>query len=131
MPEKQAFHPAGAVTAGPYTPAVAVDDLVMISGQGPISSETKDVAGDTFEEQVELTFENVERVLQGAGCTLDDCIKVNVYLSDMAHFERFNAIYKTKFSEPFPTRTTVQVVMWHHIQIEIDVMAIRGCGSKG
>lgn len=129
MPTKKAYFPEGAVTAGPYSPAVSVDDLVVISGQGPISSETKAITGDTFEEQVELTFDNVERALKGAGCTLADCIKVNAYLSDIAHFERFNAIYQTKFKEPYPARTTVQVVMWHHIQIEIEAMAIRGSGA--
>ena len=129
MAKKQAFFPEDAITAGPYSPAVGVDDLVLISGQGPISPQTKQIAGDTFEQQVELTFANVETALNGAGCTLNDCLKVNVYLSDMANFDRLNKIYKTKFSEPYPTRTTVQSGLWSHIQVEIDAIAVRGSGS--
>lgn len=131
MLKKQAFLSAESVCGGPYSPALGVGDQVFIAGQGPISPETQQIAGDTFEEQVELTFNNVSYSLREAGCVLDDCVKVTAYLSDMANFDRFNELYKTKFSKPYPVRTTIQVVLWHHIQVEIDVIAIRGCGKKG
>ena len=131
MPVKEAFHPKEDVASGPYSPALAVGDHVYIAGQGPISSRTKDIEGDCFEAQVELTFRNVENTLKAAGCTLNDCVKVTVYLSDMANFDRFNEIYKSKFAKPYPVRTTIQAVLWHHIQVEIDVIAVRGCEAKG
>lgn len=129
MTKKIAYHPEPSVASGPYSPALSIGEHVYIAGQGPISPETKQVAGDSFEEQMGLTFSNVENALRAAGCTLNDCVKVTVYLSDMANYDRFNTIYKTKFIEPYPTRTTVQAVLWHHIQIEIDVIAIRGSGG--
>ncbi len=131
MSTKQAHFPKDDVIGGPYSPAVSVGDQVYIAGQGPISPETKQITGDTFEEQVELTFRNLASALESAGCTLDDCVKLNVYLTDLANFERFNAIYKTKFNEPYPARTTVQAVLWHHLQVEIDAIAVRGSGKKG
>lgn len=131
MPKKQAFFPGEDVRGGPYSPALAVGDQVFIAGQGPISPDTQQIAGDTFEEQVELTFSNVSNALRAAGCVLDDCVKVTAYLSDMANFGLFNEIYKTKFAEPYPVRTTIQVITWNHIQVEIDVIAIRGCGEQG
>jgi 2-iminobutanoate/2-iminopropanoate deaminase len=131
MPKKQACFPGEDVRGGPYSPALAVGDQVFIAGQGPISPDTQQITGDTFEEQVELTFSNVSNALRAAGCELDDCVKVTVYLSDMANFSRFNEIYKTKFAEPYLVRTTIQVITWRHIQVEIDVIAIRGCGEQG
>lgn len=130
MPQKQPFFPENAFVGGPYSPAIAVGDQVFVAGQGPISPSTQQITGDTFEEQVELTFSNVESVLQSAGCTLDDCVKVNVYLSKMTNFDALNKIYKQKFTAPLPVRTTVQAELWGRIQVEIDVIAIRGCGAR-
>jgi 2-iminobutanoate/2-iminopropanoate deaminase len=127
MPIKQGCFPANIFTAATYSPAVVVGDLVYVSGQGPISPETKSIAGDTFEAQVELTFRNVEAALKSADCVLDDCVKVNAYLLDLANFDRFNAVYKDIFREPYPARTTVGAQLWHGIQIEIDVVAVRNC----
>ncbi len=76
MPHKQPFFPENVFVGGPYSPAIAVGDQVFIAGQGPISPSTRQIAGDTFEAQLELTFSNLESVLASAGCTLDDCVKV-------------------------------------------------------
>ena len=129
MTKKQPYFPENAFVGGPYSPAIAVGDQVFIAGQGPISASTKQIAGDTFEEQVEITFSNLEAVLTSAGCTLDDCVKVNVYLSNLVNFDALNRIYKQKFAAPFPVRTTVQAELWGQIQVEIDAIAIRGCGA--
>lgn len=130
MPNKQVFHPDKACIGGPYSPAVGVDDLVFISGQGPLDPETSRITGDTIEEQTTLTFKNVERALAAAGCTLDDVIKLNAYLLDMEHFNRFNAVYRGVMKEPYPARTTVGTALWSGILVEIDVVAVRGCGSR-
>ena len=129
MPTKQIYRPEQGFVGGPYNPAVGVDDLVFISGQGPISPKTHKITGDTIEEQTELTFANVESALAAAGCTLNDCLKVTVYLLDMAHFDRFNAVYKKILREPYPARTTVGASLWNGILVEIDVVAVRGCGN--
>ncbi|MCI0335418.1 MAG: RidA family protein [Planctomycetes bacterium] len=130
MPQKQPFYPEKAFVGGPYSPAISVGDQVFVAGQGPISPSTQQIAGDTFEDQLELTFSNVDAVLRAAGCTLDDCVKVNVYLSTMSNFDALNTIYRQKFTAPFPVRTTVQAELWGQIQVEIDVIAVRGCGAR-
>jgi 2-iminobutanoate/2-iminopropanoate deaminase len=114
---------------GPYTPAISVGETVYVSGQGPVCPATLKIIGETFEEQVEATFQNVVETLRAADCSLDDCVKVNVFVDTMDKFDRLNAIYRTKFVEPFPVRTTVAAKLWNDIQVEIDVIAVRGCGQ--
>jgi 2-iminobutanoate/2-iminopropanoate deaminase len=127
MTMKEGCFPKNAFTAAAYSPAVVVGDLVFVSGQGPIDSDTKAISGNTFEEQLRLTFENVEAVLNAAGCVLDDCVKVNIYLLDLDNFDRMNVLYEQLFNEPFPARTTLGARLWHDIQIEVDVIAVKNC----
>ena len=129
MQKKQQILPGGDDTSsGAYSPGLVVGDLVFVSGQGPLDPQTHEVSGTTIQEQADLTLKNVQAVLESAGCTLDDCVKVTVHLSDMANFDAFNRVYEKRFKKPFPTRTTVQSVLWHHILIEIDAIAIKGAG---
>ncbi len=132
MSAKEGFFPPGTRSPGqfPYTPAVAVGDQVYVAGQGPIDPETAKIKGDTIEEQVELTLSNVKRVLETAGCSMDDCVKVTAYLSRMADFDRFNAVYRKFFNEPRPARSTVEAQLWGGILVEIDAIAVRGCGGR-
>jgi 2-iminobutanoate/2-iminopropanoate deaminase len=53
-----------------------------------------------------------------------------VHLLDIGDFERFNSVYRTFFTKPYPARTTVQSVLWHGILVEIDAIAVRGCGGE-
>lgn len=127
---KTVILPGGEATnTGPYSPGLSIGELVFVSGQGPQKGTSHEIVGDTVEEQAEVTLNNVREILKAAGCTMDDCVKATVHLSDMANFDRMNAVYKKFFKAPYPTRTTVQSVLWHHIMIEIDVIAIRGCGQ--
>ena len=109
----------------PYSAGIVCGDMVFVSGQGPIDVSTKQIVGATIEEQVELTIKNVERILNAAGCTLADVVKSTVHLLNIADFDRFNAVYRRMFPEPFPARTTVQSVLWGGILVEIDVIAVK------
>ncbi len=113
----------------PYSSGIVCGDMVFVSGQGPIDPQTKKIVGSTIEEQVELTLKNVERILQTAGCTLNDAVKSTVHLLNIADFDRFNVVYRKFFKEPFPARTTVQSVLWGGILVEIDVIAVKGAGK--
>jgi 2-iminobutanoate/2-iminopropanoate deaminase len=112
----------------PYSAGIVCGDMVFVSGQGPLAPGTPNIIGKTIEEQVEVTLKNVERVLQTAGCSLNDVVKSTVHLLHMEDFERFNAVYRKFFKEPFPARTTVQSVLWGGILVEIDVIAMKGAG---
>ena len=105
-------------------------ETVYVSGQGPLDPATGAIQGSTIEEQTELTLSNIRRVLEAAGCEMDDCVKVTVHLKDIGEFDRFNATYARFFARPYPARTTVQSVLWGGILIEIDAIAVRG-GARG
>ena len=127
---KQAVYPDRDTSTGPYSPGIAVGETVYVAGQGPLDPLAGQIIGSTIEDQVELTLVNVRRILESAGCTMDDCVKVNVHLLNIDDFERFNAVYQSFFTKPYPARTTVQSVLWHGILVEIDAIAVRGCGQK-
>jgi 2-iminobutanoate/2-iminopropanoate deaminase len=120
VPDGATQHP----NAGPYSPVLIIPagDLVAISGQGPISADGQ-VVGDTIEEQTDLTLENCRRQLATAGCTLDDVFKVTVHLRDLDEWARFNEVYKGKFNQPYPVRTTTGTDLLLGMKIEIDMLA--------
>jgi 2-iminobutanoate/2-iminopropanoate deaminase len=131
MPQKKPIFPSGKDTSvAPYTPGIAVDDLVFVAGQGPLDPATMKFFSGTIEEETELTLKNVRAVLEAAGCTMDDCVKVQVHLRDIAEFDRFNGVYRKFFQKPYPARTTVQSGLGAGIKIEIDAVAVRGCGAR-
>lgn len=121
--------PAGAsqhVTAGPYSPVLEVNPakLVVISGQASID-KAGNVVGDTIEEQTKLTMGNCAKQLADAGCTLDDVFKVNVFLTDLDNWPRFNEIYRTFFNDPLPVRTAVQTPLLMTLLVEIEMWAAK------
>lgn len=115
------------VTAGPYSPVLEVDarKLVLISGQAPINPEGV-VIGETIEEQTRFTMENCLRQLGYADCTLDNVFKVNVYLTDLDLWPRFNAVYAPYFEKPLPCRTAVQTGLLYNFLVEIEMWAAKG-----
>jgi len=108
---------------GPYSPALVVGDLVYVAGQGPLDPKTHAIRGATIEEQTRLTFKNIGALLAAAGSSLGSVVKVNVYLSDMKNYERFNTVYKEIFTAPYPVRTTIACGLYG-IMIEVDCTAL-------
>jgi len=114
------------VTAGPYSPVLEVDArrLVVISGQVAVDVEGA-VIGDTIEEQTRATLENCASQLATAGCSLADVFKVNIYLTDLAEWGRFNAIYERMMPAPLPVRTAVQAMLLPGFVVEIEMWAVK------
>lgn len=118
--EKKAVTPSGAVPSGSWSHGILVGDTLYVSGMAG-----EDIAGKipaTFEAEVKQTLDNIDAVLKAAGMSADDVVSVQVYLTNAATFERMNAVYKTYFREPRPTRTTVVVaklVGEGHIEITV------------
>lgn len=111
---------------GPYSQAVIAGNLVFVSGQIPIDPATGKLVEGDFEAQVRRVMENVRAILEAAGLTLDDIVKVTAYLKDPAKFQDFNRVYSEYFKGSFPARTTVFVQeLPAGAQIEIDVIAYR------
>ena len=101
--------PALPPPVGPFSSAIKHGDLIFVSGQVGINPTTGKLAGDDIETQTEQVFKNLAAVLTACGKTFDDAVRVGVYLTDMNHFARMNAIYAKHFTQPFPARTTIAV----------------------
>ncbi|SVB19997.1 uncharacterized protein METZ01_LOCUS172851 [marine metagenome] len=99
----------GAAPKGPYSPGVvAAGTTLYVSAQGPFDPETGEVVGVTFEEQAEQVLENLNVIVEEAGVTLLNVVKLTVFITDWAHFGALNEICLRWFSEPYPARTPVK-----------------------
>uniref|UniRef100_A0A7C2V903 RidA family protein n=1 Tax=Ignisphaera aggregans TaxID=334771 RepID=A0A7C2V903_9CREN len=111
---------------GPYSQAVKVGGWLYISGQIPLDPSTGEVVEGGVESQTRRVLENIKAILEAAGYTINDVVKVTVYLVDLNDFQAFNKVYSEYFSNHYPARTTVQVsALPRNARIEIDVIAYR------
>ncbi|MBU4501443.1 MAG: RidA family protein [Nanoarchaeota archaeon] len=110
---------------GPYSQAVIAGDLVFTSGQIAINPKTKKILEGNIEEQTKQVLENLKNVLEAAGSSLDNAIKVTVFLADMNDFGKMNEVY-AKYFKKKPARSTVQVArLPKDVKIEMDVVALK------
>ncbi|MCH4155112.1 MAG: Rid family detoxifying hydrolase [Muribaculaceae bacterium] len=110
---------------GPYSHAIAVGDLVFVSGQLPSNPMTGRMP-DGITAQTTQTIENIKSILADAGCTLNDVVKTTVYLAEMSLFGEMNDVYAKEFTAPFPARSAVAVKeLPKQALVEIDVTAVR------
>ncbi|WP_409344849.1 RidA family protein [Paenibacillus sp. MBLB4367] len=107
---------------GPYSQGIVSGGFVWVSGQGPLDPKTGAVVGGTIEEQARLTMDNIKGIVEAAGSTMDEVVKITVYLERMSDFAAFNRVYQEYFSQPFPARTCVQAGL-DDILVEIDAVA--------
>lgn len=110
---------------GPYSPGVAYENLVFVSGQGAIDPATGDIAGPDVESQTEQVLKNIAAILEAAGSSLNHVLRCGVFLTDIAEFSQMNAVYAKMFGENRPARTTVQVPALPRkgLKVEIDAVA--------
>ena len=93
---------------GTYSQAIDTGNTIYLSGQVPLDPNTMElVEGD--EEQIRQVFKNIQAVCDAAGVSLDDIVKLNVYLSDLSVFAKVNEVMNELFSEPYPARAAIQV----------------------
>ena len=93
---------------GPYSQAVKVGNQVFLSGQIGLDPATGMLV-DGFEAQAHRVFQNMRAVCQAAGGSLDDMVKIGVFVTDLSIFARLNDIMAEYFSKPYPARSAVQV----------------------
>lgn len=94
---------------GPFSQGIRVGNLIFLSGQVALDSQTGRLVGSTIEEQTRQALENARSVLEAAGSGLEHVIKVTVYLTSMSDLPRMNAVYGEYFVRDPPARSTVQV----------------------
>jgi 2-iminobutanoate/2-iminopropanoate deaminase len=125
MGKRCVFAPNGPPAQGPYSHAVAVGNLLFVSGQGPVAPDGSGLRKGTIEDEARLTLSNLKVILEDAGSGLEHVVKVNVYLANMDHFAAFNEVYKTFFRSDYPARTCIQAGrLPFDIQVEIEAIAV-------
>ena len=115
----------------PYEPfnialGYRIGDLVLISGQAAIDEHGNVVGAGDFDAQAEQVFKNLKRVLEAAGSSLAQIVKVNIYLTDMGHFPKIVELRSRYFSRPWPADTIVGVtaLALPELMIEIEATAL-------
>ncbi len=108
---------------GPYSHAVVAGGFVFIAGQGPIDPKTQKVELGDIKSETRLELTNISKILEASGSSIDNVVKVSVFLADLNDFEAMNAVYKEFFKGDYPARTTVQSVLRSGRKIEIDCIA--------
>ena len=107
---KAAIHTDNAPAAiGTYSQAVEANGLVFLSGQIPLDPATMEVVDGDFESRARRVFVNLSAVAEAAGGSLDDIVKLTVFLTDLGNFATVNSVMEDYFKEPFPARAAVGV----------------------
>ena len=108
---------------GAYSQAIKSGEFLFISGQIPLNPETMKIVDSSFEDSAQRVISNIENICKEAGASLDDIVKLNIYLLDLENFDTLNKIMEERFSEPFPARATVEVArLPKDVMIEMDAI---------
>jgi reactive intermediate/imine deaminase len=119
--------PAAPEAIGPYSQAVRAGDTVYLSGQIPLDPATGELVAGAIEAQARRVFENLKAVAAAAGSTLDDAVRVTIYLTDLGHFAAVNAVMAEYFREPYPARVTIGVAsLPRGAAVEVDCVLAAG-----
>jgi reactive intermediate/imine deaminase len=113
--------PDAPAAIGTYSQAVKMGTTVYMSGQIPLDPATMKLVDGGIDAEITRVFENLKAVATAAGGTLDDAVKVTVFLTDLANFTRVNEIMATYFKLPYPARAAVGVAALPrgaHVEIE-------------
>jgi reactive intermediate/imine deaminase len=110
---------------GTYSQAVRVGDSVYLSGQIPLVPETMEMVEGNMEAHVRRVFDNLSAVAAAAGGSLADIVKLNIFLTDLAHFPLVNQVMADYFQEPYPARAAVGVAeLPKDAQVEMDAIMV-------
>jgi reactive intermediate/imine deaminase len=125
---KQAIHSDDAPAAiGTYSQAIATGNLVFLSGQIPLDPATMEIIDGDFEARARRVFDNLAAVAAAAGGSLDDIVKLTVFLTDLGNFATVNSVMEDYFTQPFPARAAVGVAsLPKGVDVEADAILALG-----
>lgn len=118
-------------TCGVYSPAIKIDlgnsELIFVSGQQIAKNEKNEAITNDINEQTEYVFQQLEKILNNAGSSLDDVVKAQIFLTDINDFAKVSAIRDKYFvkSKPVSTLVEVNAMTRKGAKIEIEVTAIK------
>ncbi|GAA7789695.1 RidA family protein [Helicobacter pylori] len=124
---KEVIHSTLAPKAiGPYSQAIATNDLVFVSGQLGIDASTGEFKGADIHSQTTQSMENIKAILKEAGLGMDSVVKTTILLKSLDDFSVVNEIYGSYFKEPYPARATFQVAkLPKDALVEIEAIATK------
>lgn len=107
---------------GVYSPAVAADGFVFVSGQAAVNPQTNELELGDIKSETRRTLKNIQAILEAADSSLEDVVRLGVFLADIKDFAAMNEVFQEFFPEDPPARTTVGAQL-PQIKIEIDCIA--------
>jgi 2-iminobutanoate/2-iminopropanoate deaminase len=108
--DRDVIHTRGAPAAvGPYSQAIRAGGFIYTAGQLALDPASGQLVGETIEEQTRRVLENLKAVLEAGGSGMDRVVKTTVFITDLSHFPRMNAVYAEYFPTEPPARSTVPV----------------------
>ncbi|WP_136805801.1 RidA family protein [Desulfosediminicola flagellatus] len=115
----------------PFAKAAGADGWLYVSGQVPRDGEGQIVCGN-MTTQARVTLDNLKQVLESAGYSVNDVVRVGVWIDDPRDFQEFNKVYAEYFSsEHAPARVTVQAMMMSDLRVEVDCIAYKKDQTAG
>jgi reactive intermediate/imine deaminase len=117
---------AAPAAVGAYSQATTTADMVFTAGQIPLTPEGDLLDGAAIDVQTEQALSNVAAILEAAGSSMDDVLKVTVYMTDVEQFDAMNDVYETFFEGDPPARSAVEVAaLPKGVDVEIEAIAAR------
>ncbi len=117
--------PGSPAPRGPYSPAVRAGDFIFVSGQLAVDPETNQYVPGDIQQETRMTLNNIKRILEGAGASMADAVRVGVFLSEGSDFPKMNEVYTEFFGDAKPARTTIVCKFFADIKVEIDCVAYK------
>jgi len=112
---------------GAYSQGIRAGNFIFISGQIPLDPSTMEIVSDDFTRQVEQVIVNLKAVANEASCSLDDIVKITVYLKNLEDFQSVNNAMNKMFTEPYPARAAVEVSrLPKDVLVEMDAIIYLG-----
>ena len=123
---KKTIHTNDAPAAiGTYSQAIQAGNFVFLSGQIPLVPATMEIVAGDFEARARQVFENLQAVAAAAGGSLNDVVKLTIYLTDLANFATVNSVMESFFEQPFPARAAVGVAsLPKGVDVEADAILV-------
>ena len=112
----------GPSPGGPYSQAIVADGFVFVAGQAAINPSTNALELGDVGSETRRTLQNIRAILEAAGSSLRDVVRVSVFLADIKDFDGMNVVYREFFPQDQPARTTVGAQL-SKIKVEIDCIA--------
>ena len=108
---------------GTYSQAVQHGGLLYVSGQIPLVPATMELVSSDINQQINQVFDNLSAIAAAAGTTLNDAVKLTVYLTDLGHFSSVNKVMAQRVAQPYPARVALEVsALRRSALVEIDAI---------